>query len=166
MKCIHSDLVKSIRSSKDKLYLCLSAKLSDPSNSANPYWILLKNFVNGNKDPVIPPLLVNEKLVTNFLEKANIFNDFFSQKYEPLSNGIILTLIPFYYTDNRSKDINFSYENILKTIQSLDSNKAHGHDGASAKMLKLSCPSTIKPLLIIFRNCSKIWNFSGWLEKG
>ena len=146
-------MIKSIRSSKEKLRLCLSAKLSDLSNSANPYWLLLKNFVNGNKDPVIPPLLVNEKLVTNFLEKANIFNDFFSKKYEPLSNGTILTLIPFYYTDNRSKDINFNYENILKTIQFLDSNKVHGHDGALVKMLKLSFPSIIKPLLIIFRNC-------------
>ena len=73
------------------------------------------------------------------------------------------TLIPFYYTDNRSKHINFNYENILKTIQSLDSNKVHGDDGPSVKMLKLSCHSIIKPLLIIFRNCLKFGTSpDGW----
>ena len=59
-------MVKSIRSSKEKIHLCLSAKLSDLSNSANTYWSLLENFVNGNKVPVIPPLLVNGNLSLTF----------------------------------------------------------------------------------------------------
>ena len=42
---------------------------------------------------------------------------------------------------------------MLKVIHSFDPNKAHGHDVVSVRMLKFSCPSIIKTLLIIFRNC-------------
>ena len=40
-------------------------------------------------------------------------------------------------------------------MQSLDGNKAHGYDGISMRMLKLSSPFIIKPLSIIFQNCLK-----------
>ena len=52
-----------------------------------------------------------------------------------------------------------NYDKILKVTQSLDPNKADGHGGNSARMFKLSCPSTIKPFLIILRNCSKFGTF-------
>ena len=45
-----------------------------------------------------------------------------------------------------------NYDKILKVIQSLDPNKAHGHYGISVRMLKLSFPSIIKPFLIMFCN--------------
>ena len=38
----------------------------------------------------------------------------------------------------------------------MNPNKANGYDGVSVRMLKLSCPSIIKPLLLIFRNCLKL----------
>ena len=37
---------------------------------------ILKTFVNGSKIPLIPPLQVDNKLVTNVLNKANLFNNF------------------------------------------------------------------------------------------
>ena len=40
----------------------------------------IKTLVNGKKVPVIPPILVNNKLVTKFKGKA-IFNDFFSKQW-------------------------------------------------------------------------------------
>ena len=46
---------------------------------------------------------------------------------------------------------------IEKVTQSLDSNKAHGHDMICIRMLKICDKSIIKPLLIIHKNC---------LEKG
>ena len=36
------------------------------------YWSILKTFVNGIKIPVIPPLLENNKLITDFKLKANL----------------------------------------------------------------------------------------------
>ena len=48
----------------------------------------------------------------------------------------------------------------------MDPNKAHGHDAVSVRMLKISCPSSIKPLLIIFHNYLKFGTFPDDWKKG
>ena len=53
-------------------------ELNDPKTSAKTYWPILKSFYNDNKIPLIPPLLANNKIVSDFTEKANLFNDFFA----------------------------------------------------------------------------------------
>ena len=62
---------------KDEYYNNLSKKFNDPNTSAKTYWSILKSFYKGNRVPLIPPLLVNNKRVSDFTEKANLFNDFF-----------------------------------------------------------------------------------------
>ena len=45
-----------------------------------------------------------------------------------------------YHTENRLYDINFDKEKLLKIIQLCkDAKKAHGYDGISVRMVKLSC---------------------------
>ena len=44
---------------------------------------------------------------------------------------------------------------ILKLIQGLNSNKAHGNDGISIRMLKICGPSVIKPLSLLFNTCQR-----------
>ena len=129
----------------------LSTKLANPSTSSKCYWSILKIFVNGKKIPIISPVLVNDKFVTNFLEKANLFNEFFSKQCQPLQNNSTLPKSNTYHTENRLNDITFDKEKLLKIIQSLDANKAHGYDGVSIRMLKLSSPSVIKPFPLHFR---------------
>ena len=41
---------------------------------------------------------------------------------------------------------------IVKFIRSLDSNRAHGHDGTSIFMYKLCATSVSKPLQILYKN--------------
>ena len=118
-----------------------------------------QNFRKWQKNPIIPPLLVNDKLVTNFLEKANLFNEFFSKQCQPLQNNSTLTKSNTYQTENRLNDITFDNEKLLKIIQSLDANKAHGYDGVSIRMLELSSPSIIKPLSNVFQNFLKSGTF-------
>ena len=97
----------------------------------------MKTFANGKKAPVIPPLLVNDKLVPNFVEKANIFNDFFSRQCQPMSNDSTLPLSFSFETTNWLSNVNIRPEKISKIIQTLDQNKAHGHDDISARMIKM-----------------------------
>ena len=40
----------------------------------------MKTFNNGKMVPLIPVLLINVEFVTNFKEKANIFNLFFAEQ--------------------------------------------------------------------------------------
>ena len=51
------------------------------------YWTILNCWIYNKKLPTIPPLHVGGKLVSDFCEKANIFNNFFSLLYASLSNS-------------------------------------------------------------------------------
>ena len=50
-------------------------------------------------------------------------------------------------------DFPISDEKILNIIRSLNPNKAHGWDGISVRMIKLSDAALVVPLKIIFENC-------------
>ena len=64
---------------KEEDYYCvLSDKLSDAHTSGKSYWSILKTLYNGIKIPLILPILINSKLISNFKEKANHFNAFFT----------------------------------------------------------------------------------------
>ena len=117
LQLISSSLTETVRSSKEKFYYKLSTKLSNPSTSSKTYWSILKTFVNGKKVPITPLLLVNDKLVPNFLEKAYLFNIFFSKQCQPLQNNSTLP---------KSNTITFANEKLIKIIQSSDANKLMG----------------------------------------
>ena len=75
---------------KDEYYDYLSKKLNNPNTSVKTYWSIFKSFYKGTKVPLIPPLLVNNKTVSDFPEKANLFNDFFASQCTPISNNSVL----------------------------------------------------------------------------
>ena len=68
----------SIEQSKEKYYTKLSSRLADPLTSPKTYWSILKTFLNNKKIPCIPPLFHENKFITDFKEKAELFNhDYF-----------------------------------------------------------------------------------------
>ena len=71
------ELPNTISFSKAEYHERLAIKLNDPNTAPKTYWSILQTFVNGSKIPLIPPLLVNNQFVTDFLDKTNLFNDFF-----------------------------------------------------------------------------------------
>ena len=87
LQTITWDLTEAVSSSKNVYYGRLANMLSDPNTSAKAYWSIIKTHFNGKKVPIISPILVNNKLVTNFKDKANIFNDFFSKQCQPIPNN-------------------------------------------------------------------------------
>ena len=107
LQLISSTLTETIRSSNEKLYHKLSTELANPSTSSKTYWSIIKSFVNGKKIPIIPPLFVHDKAVTNFLEKANLFNEFFSKQCQPLQNNSTPPKSNTYHTESRPNDITF-----------------------------------------------------------
>ena len=100
--------------------------------------------------PVIPALLVNNKFVTDFKAKANIFNDFFSKQCTPLANGSKLPENQVYLTNSRINSVPFSDDSLTNIIRNLNVNKAGGHGNISISII---CDeSLVRPLSIIFRN--------------
>ena len=57
---------------------------------ANTLWSILKTFYSGTKMPLIPPIIIDNKVITNFREKANFFNIFFASQCMLIVNDSIL----------------------------------------------------------------------------
>jgi len=74
----------------------LSAKMCNPNSSPNVFWTAFKRLVNNKKLVNIPPLIEGvSTFVTNFQEKADIFNKYFASICRPINNGSVLpTMIP------------------------------------------------------------------------
>ena len=121
---------------------------------------ILITFANASKIPLLPALLVNNEFVTVFLVKTNLFNDFFKEQRRPIANDNSLPHNQTIKTVNRPSKFNIDTDTIFKLICSLDSNKAHGCDGFSIRMLKLCAISISKPLHILFDNSVMNESFS------
>ena len=77
----------------------------------------LKTLYNGKKIPLILPIIVNNKLISNFKEKANHFNDFFASQFTPISNHSALPNTKNFVTNVSLSSIQFKEQDILKIIR-------------------------------------------------
>ena len=81
------------------------------------------------------------------MEKAELFNSFFSKQCSQINNAMTLPTHIKYLTDNHLSSVTFSQDDITKIIQNLDSGKAPGYDHISIRMLKICGPAVLKPLV-------------------
>ena len=158
-----SDLITS---SKDAYFHRLGERLNDPTTDPKLYWSILKRFLNKIKIPSIPPLLVNNTFITNFAEKANVFNSYFADQCSILSTNSIIPPIITRKTNKSLKDILFTPSDISKIINDLNPNKAHGHDNISIKMIQMCGNTIVTPLQLIFETSIKSGEFPDSWKKG
>ena len=91
--------------------------------------------------------------MTDFKEKAQIFNDFFAKQCALVENTTKLPTDSFKRTNNLLSAISFTKDNIAKIIKNRNPNKAHGFDMISICMLKICRDSILKTLELIFKPC-------------
>ena len=65
--------------SKQKYYSRTANKLTITRKSLKTDWSFLKLFLNNKKIPIIPPVFHENKFVTDFKEKAELFNALFAK---------------------------------------------------------------------------------------
>ena len=153
------EVSEDISKSKEQYYDYLAKKLNNPKTSPKTYWAIMKTFHNGKKIPLIPPLLINDKLEYDFGKKANYFNEFFASRCTPLNNG---STLPHSLSNTSTVELSsfqFNDQDILKIIRALHVNKAHDCDDISVCMIKIYDQSIIKPLSIIYQNCRNTGTF-------
>ena len=114
---------------------------------------ILKSFYDDTKFPLIPPLLVNNKIAYDFTKKVNLFNDLFATQYTPLTNGSVLPSTIFFKTHSKLNSISFQKEDIVKKIRNLNVNKANGHDNISIRIFKICDSEVGVPPSLIHKNC-------------
>ena len=101
----------------------------------------INRFLNNKKVPVVPPLLVNGEIISNFSQEAVIFNKYFVSQYTLLLSLPALCL----RTENTGEN------DIFTVIKNLKSNKSHGWDDLSIKMIKLCRRFIVYPLKLILK---------------
>ena len=142
INALSNESTKPILEAKEKYISQLSQKLIDPSTEPKTHWKIINRFANNKKTPIIPTLLVNNKFISNFSEKANLFNIF-------LENN---SSLPYFClkADKSLSSLEISETDIFAIIKNLDPNKSHGWDNLSIRMIKLCGKSITYPLKLIF----------------
>ena len=106
------DIWDVFTSSNLTYYEGLANKLKNSKTAPKTYWKILKTFVNSTKISLISALLVGNQLVSNFLEKANLFNDYnarqqcYPSKYKFCNQGKIVSFwnLSTWYCKERPMD--------------------------------------------------------------
>ena len=73
--------------SKDRYIAKKSAKLDTTKTVPKAYWSIINIFLSNKKIPIIPPILVNGELVSDFKQKAHIFNNHFASQCTAIKNS-------------------------------------------------------------------------------
>ena len=71
------------------------------------------------KRPLISPLVINDHLITDFLEKANYFNLYFAKQCTPIEKDSYIPTETNCMCDATISTVDFGNQNILKIIRAL-----------------------------------------------
>ena len=110
-------LSKSIENAKNKYFFRISEKLNNPNTSTKCYWSLIKTLLNGKKVPCVPPIYDNNRYDTDFKEKCQLLNSYFSEQCTLLKNISTLSNTCSKHTNNILDTIVFSKEDIYIYIR-------------------------------------------------
>ena len=149
---IKNECANAVSIARDNYLKSLGNKLVDKKTGQKTYWSIINTFLNKCKIPRIPPLLLDGELVTDCIEKARHFNQFFLNQCTPLENGSVLEPEVALLTHSKFTNFIISKELIQQTLKNINVNKAHGPDGITGRMIALCGDRLVLPLSIIFKN--------------
>ena len=105
LEFLQERLSTSIESSKERHYTRIANRLNSTQKSSKIYWSLLKIFLNNKKIPLIQLLFHENRFITDFKEKPEFFNSFFSNQCSLLKNCSKLPTNLRYVTDKGLRTI-------------------------------------------------------------
>jgi len=141
---------KLIKEAKLVYYKKFGEKLSDPQTGQKIFWNAFKRLSNKKKNTNIPPIIDDDVYISNFRQKANVFNEYFADQCNILENDSVLPDIQL-NTNLSMYNINININQIVSIISKINPKKGGGHDGISVAMLQLCASEVAIPLQIIFQ---------------
>ena len=149
-----------IRKSKEQYYNKLAGNLnSDHTKSTKSWWNLCKFLYTGKtNNHGIPPLINGDNVITNDIDKTEIFNSYFasiSSIGDPDDN------LPVRNNESVSSitSIHITRQEVIDIIQSLKRHKACGFDLSNHILLKESIEIMSLPLSILFNKSLSLEKF-------
>ena len=123
------------------------------NKNLNPkkWWSLTKSVIGCKIHRNIPPLIEDGQVISNILEKAEIFNEYFANQSKLGPNENFPNLPPFEYrTAERLKMFSFKEEEVIKVLLSLRTSSATGPDNIGNFVLKNTASSISNSLVKLF----------------
>ena len=130
-KHIRNRVVIQLRNAKSSYFKNLNRK-----GSSKKFWSAVK-YLN-KKHNSIPVLNHGSMTANTNEEKAEMLNSFFSTCFNPTFPPLSPSNVPTASTRDDSIDLLCTEEDVYGLLSSLDTSKASGPDGISAKMLKMT----------------------------
>ena len=120
-------------------------------------------FYKGTKVPFIPPISINNKIISDFTKKAKLFNYFFTSQCTSIRNNSMLPSKKYFKTNTRlyQLQLNIKTEDIVKIIWNPNVNKAHDHDDIFITMLKICDSVLTEPLSITLKTVLEFFQIFG-----
>ena len=133
-----------------KYYEQFDQSLHNPKKYFNMAKRIIPFKNNDNND--IPPIFTDEGIIlTNDLDKAQTFNNFFAKASElDDSNAVLPTNYINYNVKTELDSFFITEEEVKDQIALLDSDKGYGPDGISPKFIKIAGESLVQPLTQLF----------------
>jgi len=152
---LRNQLTTKIRERKLEYINEIDTKASDPTLfGKKDWWRLVKSFMNkkGMETEEIPPLELNGNTYHSNLDKATVFNNFFSAQ-STLENNDDETPNLAQSQGPILQNITLTATEVKTIINELDKNKAVGPDLIHNKLLFAAKNSITEPLTYIFNRC-------------
>ena len=90
---------------------------------AKTYWSIVTSFYNDRNVPLIPPLLIDDKFVTDIQTKFNSFNKFFADQCHPLNIASDLPTNQIFLTQSRLGFLDIKKGELFQIIRALNIKK-------------------------------------------
>ena len=76
LRLLHYNLTSTAETTKQQYFAKIAKKLCNPNISSKTYRSILKSFLMGKNVPCIPPIFHENRFITDFREKPELFNSF------------------------------------------------------------------------------------------
>ena len=88
LETLQNLMYQTLESCKSKYYENIWKKLCSKVIAPKCYWSLLKTMLNDKNAPCIPPIFHDNKFVTGFSKKADLFNSFLQNSAQLLKIAV------------------------------------------------------------------------------
>ena len=132
----------------------LTEKINGKGCTDKTWWSLARNIYKPKKDVNESPLVENDRIIHDPMEKAEIFNQYFASMNDVKgSDDKVPGPIMVNPMAPGLKEMTFSSEDLKKAIRSMRTDSATGFDGVSYHALKMTSDSIAPYLTKLMNAC-------------
>ena len=95
LESFRSECKKAVDAAKHDYVTKLGNKLNNPTSNSKSYWKIVNRVMNKSRSSLIPPIIVDNILIVNCIEKCKHFVNYFSNQCKPILNDSVLPSFEF-----------------------------------------------------------------------